>query len=168
MVKPFMLNGPTNNPYPGTVCLPQVPLPAGANVSAGDRATIQVVELAQHGAALYSVSLYPLIYLLFHRKNYPLGKGKEIYGLFQRLTKFLHSASTSSSLSQVTLASPSSTRQTASTRRNSASPKSTQSPPRSPSSMWSPRRRLLPSHSENTAGRAGFRLLLERCGWLCD
>ncbi|KAK4080880.1 hypothetical protein Trihar35433_1985 [Trichoderma harzianum] len=54
MVKPFMLQGPTNNPYPGTVCLPQVPLPAGANVSAGDRATIQVVELAQHGAALYS------------------------------------------------------------------------------------------------------------------
>ncbi|UKZ74449.1 hypothetical protein TrVFT333_002118 [Trichoderma virens FT-333] len=54
MVKPFMLLGPTNNPYPGTVCLPQVPLPAGANVSAGDKATIQVVELAQHGAALYS------------------------------------------------------------------------------------------------------------------
>lgn len=56
MVKPFMLLGPTNNPYPGTVCLPQVPLPAGANVSAGDRATIQVVEQAQHGASLYSVS----------------------------------------------------------------------------------------------------------------
>ncbi|KAL7787000.1 hypothetical protein V8C37DRAFT_287040 [Trichoderma ceciliae] len=54
MVKPFMLLGPTNNPFPGTVCLPQVPLPAGANVSAGDRATIQVVELAQHGASLYS------------------------------------------------------------------------------------------------------------------
>ncbi|EGR49923.1 uncharacterized protein TRIREDRAFT_21982 [Trichoderma reesei QM6a] len=54
MVKPFMLLGPTNNPYPGTVCLPQVPLPAGANVSAGDRATIQVVEQAQHGASLYS------------------------------------------------------------------------------------------------------------------
>ncbi|KAH6607044.1 hypothetical protein Trco_003357 [Trichoderma cornu-damae] len=54
MVKPFMLLGPTNNPFPGTVCLPQVPLPAGANVSAGDKATIQVVELAQHGAALYS------------------------------------------------------------------------------------------------------------------
>ncbi|KAL7948096.1 hypothetical protein V8C42DRAFT_316687 [Trichoderma barbatum] len=54
MVKPFMLMGPTNNPFPGTVCLPQVPLPAGANVSAGDRATIQVVELAQHGASLYS------------------------------------------------------------------------------------------------------------------
>ncbi|KAL7938419.1 hypothetical protein V8C35DRAFT_292045 [Trichoderma chlorosporum] len=54
MVKPFELLGPTNNPFPGTVCLPQVPLPAGANVSAGDMATIQVVEQAQHGAALYS------------------------------------------------------------------------------------------------------------------
>ncbi|GFP52861.1 hypothetical protein ACSS6W_000267 [Trichoderma asperelloides] len=54
MLKPFMLLGPTNNPYPGTVCLPQVPLPVGANVKAGDMATIQVVELAQHGAALYS------------------------------------------------------------------------------------------------------------------
>ncbi|PTB44857.1 hypothetical protein M441DRAFT_42998 [Trichoderma asperellum CBS 433.97] len=54
MLKPFMLLGPSNNPYPGTVCLPQVPLPVGANVKAGDKATIQVVELAQHGAALYS------------------------------------------------------------------------------------------------------------------
>lgn len=59
MVKPFELLGPTNNPYPGTVCLPQVPLPAGANVSAGDKATIQVVEQAQHGASLYSVSCSP-------------------------------------------------------------------------------------------------------------
>ncbi|RCI15851.1 hypothetical protein L249_1702 [Ophiocordyceps polyrhachis-furcata BCC 54312] len=54
MVHPFQLNGPTNNPYPGTVCLPQVPLPANSSVKAGDKATIQVVELAQHGAALYS------------------------------------------------------------------------------------------------------------------
>jgi hypothetical protein len=56
MVPPFQLLGPSKNPYPGTVCLPQVPLPAGANVRAGDNATIQVVELAVHGAALYSVS----------------------------------------------------------------------------------------------------------------
>jgi len=54
MVKSFMLLGPSNNPFPGTVCLPQVPLPDGANVSAGDKATIQVIELAQHGASLYS------------------------------------------------------------------------------------------------------------------
>ncbi|KAL6900084.1 hypothetical protein GGI43DRAFT_56569 [Trichoderma evansii] len=63
MLKPFMLLGPSNNPYPGTVCLPQVPLPVGATVKAGDKATIQVVELAQHGAALYSVSLQPYMTL---------------------------------------------------------------------------------------------------------
>ncbi|KAH8907648.1 hypothetical protein BR93DRAFT_559105 [Coniochaeta sp. PMI_546] len=54
MVPPFQILGPSKNPYPGTVCLPQVPLPAGANVKAGDNATIQLVELAVHGAALYS------------------------------------------------------------------------------------------------------------------
>ncbi|KAL3956860.1 hypothetical protein ACCO45_009706 [Purpureocillium lilacinum] len=36
MVKPFQIIGPTNNPFPGTICLPQV------------------VELAQHGASLFS------------------------------------------------------------------------------------------------------------------
>lgn len=54
MTRPFQLIGPTNNPYPGTVCLPQVPLPANTTVQPGDKATIQLVELAQHGAALYS------------------------------------------------------------------------------------------------------------------
>ncbi|KAK4235346.1 hypothetical protein C8A03DRAFT_17896 [Achaetomium macrosporum] len=54
MVPPFQIIGPTKQPYPGTVCLPQVPLPAGANVKPGDNATIQLVELAVHGAALYS------------------------------------------------------------------------------------------------------------------
>ncbi|KAK4144946.1 uncharacterized protein C8A04DRAFT_10975 [Dichotomopilus funicola] len=57
MVPPFQIIGPTKNPYPGTVCLPQVALPADAgdfNIKAGDNATIQVVETALHGAALYS------------------------------------------------------------------------------------------------------------------
>ncbi|PHH88990.1 hypothetical protein CDD83_6796 [Cordyceps sp. RAO-2017] len=54
MVHPFQLIGPTNNPFPGTVCLPQVALPPNSTVRAGDKATIQIVELAQHGAALYS------------------------------------------------------------------------------------------------------------------
>lgn len=54
MVHPFQIIGPTNNPYPGTVCLPQVPMPANVSVQPGDEATIQLVELAQHGAALYS------------------------------------------------------------------------------------------------------------------
>ena len=54
MVPPFQLLGPSKNPYPGTVCLPQVPLPAGMTVKAGDLATIQIVEIAAHGAALFS------------------------------------------------------------------------------------------------------------------
>lgn len=63
MVSPFQILGPSKNPYPGTVCLPQVPLPALANVKAGDNATIQIVELAVHGASLFSVGLYhPLVY----------------------------------------------------------------------------------------------------------
>ena len=59
VVSPFQITGPTNNPYPGTVCLPQVPLPANISVKAGDNATIQVVETAKHGAALYNVCRTP-------------------------------------------------------------------------------------------------------------
>ena len=48
--------GPTNDPYPGPgVCFPQVPTPANYQPKIGDNATIQVIMLAQHGAALYSV-----------------------------------------------------------------------------------------------------------------
>ncbi|KAB8233107.1 hypothetical protein ETB97_009078 [Aspergillus alliaceus] len=54
MIPPFQINGPSNDPYPGTVCLPQVPLPASISVSPGDHATIQVIETAKHGAALYN------------------------------------------------------------------------------------------------------------------
>ncbi|KAL3473942.1 hypothetical protein BJX99DRAFT_272011 [Aspergillus californicus] len=54
MIKPFEIVGPDNDPYPGTICLPQVPLPSGIEVNVGDNATIQVVETAQHGAALYN------------------------------------------------------------------------------------------------------------------
>ncbi|KAI0844287.1 hypothetical protein F5Y00DRAFT_256161 [Daldinia vernicosa] len=56
MIAPFQLLGPSKGPYPGTVCLPQVPLPANMSFNAGDNATIQVVEIAQHGAALFSCS----------------------------------------------------------------------------------------------------------------
>jgi hypothetical protein len=56
IVPPFQILGPSKNPYPGTMCLPQVPLPANTVVKAGDNATIQVVELAVHGASLFSVS----------------------------------------------------------------------------------------------------------------
>jgi hypothetical protein len=55
MMAPFQLLGPSNGPYPGTVCLPQVPLPTNWTMNPGDNATIQIVEIAAHGAALFSV-----------------------------------------------------------------------------------------------------------------
>jgi len=54
MVPVFQIVGPSRDPYPGTFCLPQVPLPANASVKIGDNATIQIVETAVHGAALYN------------------------------------------------------------------------------------------------------------------
>ncbi|KAG4430318.1 hypothetical protein IFR05_014208 [Cadophora sp. M221] len=54
MVPVFQIVGPSKNPYPGTFCLPQVPLPVNASVKIGDNATIQVVETAIHGASLFS------------------------------------------------------------------------------------------------------------------
>lgn len=63
MVPPFQIIGPGKNPYPGTFCLPQVSVPTGFEFKEGDNATIQLVELAIHGAALYSVCFYFLIFL---------------------------------------------------------------------------------------------------------
>lgn len=54
MMPVFQIIGPTNEPYPGTFCIPQVPLPAGVSVNVGDHATIQVIEASQSGAALYN------------------------------------------------------------------------------------------------------------------
>jgi hypothetical protein len=54
MVPAFQIIGPTAEPYPGSFCLPQVPLPVNASVQIGDNATIQVIETAVHGAALYN------------------------------------------------------------------------------------------------------------------
>ncbi|MCJ1376760.1 hypothetical protein MMC20_008005 [Loxospora ochrophaea] len=54
MVSVFEITGPSKEPYPGGFCLPQVPLPANFTANIGDNATIQVVETAVHGAALYS------------------------------------------------------------------------------------------------------------------
>ena len=56
MIPVFQIVGPSKDPYGGQFCLPQVPLPAGYTPNVGDNATIQVVETAIHGAALYSVS----------------------------------------------------------------------------------------------------------------
>lgn len=55
MVPPFQIIGPSRERYNGAFCLPQVPLPAHAPAfKVGDNATIQVVETAIHGAALYN------------------------------------------------------------------------------------------------------------------
>jgi len=67
MVPVFQIVGPSKNPYPGTFCLPQVPLPANITVNVGDNATIQVVETAIHGASLFNVSSCP--------KQFGLGVG---------------------------------------------------------------------------------------------
>jgi hypothetical protein len=56
MAPAFSISGPSNNEYNGTFCMPQVPLPSNYDPKVGDNATIQVIELAQHGAALYNVS----------------------------------------------------------------------------------------------------------------
>ncbi|KZL77712.1 GPI anchored protein [Colletotrichum tofieldiae] len=54
MVPRFLLTGPTNEEYEGTFCLPKVPIPKGVTLKEGDMASIQVVQAAQHGAALFS------------------------------------------------------------------------------------------------------------------
>ena len=59
MVPVFQMAGPSKDQFEGSFCLPQVPLPANFTANVGDNATIQVVETAQHGAALYSVSVGP-------------------------------------------------------------------------------------------------------------
>lgn len=52
----FAIVGPSNELYPGSICIPQVPLPKNYTAVVGQNATIQIIEAAQHGAALYNVS----------------------------------------------------------------------------------------------------------------
>ncbi|CAK4031018.1 Hypothetical predicted protein [Lecanosticta acicola] len=54
VVSPFQVTGPNNSEYGGQFCLPQVRMPANLSLAVGDNITIQVIETAQHGAALYS------------------------------------------------------------------------------------------------------------------
>ena len=54
MLNGVQIVGPSKEPYPGTFCFPQVPLPANASVKVGDHATIQLIETAIHGASLYN------------------------------------------------------------------------------------------------------------------
>ncbi|EMC93768.1 hypothetical protein BAUCODRAFT_36220 [Baudoinia panamericana UAMH 10762] len=54
VVPPFEVTGPSNQQYPGQFCLPQIGMPANVSLQPGMNITLQVVEAAQHGAALYS------------------------------------------------------------------------------------------------------------------
>lgn len=55
VVPPFQLVGPNNLEYSGQFCLPQIGMPKDLDLQVGTNITIQVIELAQHGAALYNV-----------------------------------------------------------------------------------------------------------------
>ena len=56
----FQITGPSRDAYPGSFCLRQVPLPVNATewagLKPGDNVTIQVIQVALHGASLYNVS----------------------------------------------------------------------------------------------------------------
>ncbi|KAI9832980.1 MAG: hypothetical protein M1826_000759 [Phylliscum demangeonii] len=55
MLPVFQITGPSRDLYPGSFCLPQVPMPANAPpVAIGGNATIQVIEAAVHGAGLFN------------------------------------------------------------------------------------------------------------------
>ncbi|RMX98362.1 hypothetical protein D0868_10130 [Hortaea werneckii] len=54
IVPPFQITGPNNSEYGGQFCLPQTGMPANLSLEPGQNITIQVIETAQHGAALYS------------------------------------------------------------------------------------------------------------------
>lgn len=99
----FQILGPSNQQYDGSWCLPQVPLPANFTAKVGDNATIQIIETAQHGAALYNVSIQPLL------------------GEISILGADLETSSASTSFSQTLKKSRRSTRQIVPTAQTSAS-----------------------------------------------
>lgn len=62
VVPPIQVSSSSSDKWLGTVCIPQVPMPAGANPQIGQNATIQVIQVAPWGEAFYSVSFYPFGY----------------------------------------------------------------------------------------------------------
>lgn len=74
MLPVFQMTGPSRDPYPGTFCLTQVPLPVNSSLKAGDNATIQVIQVALHGAALYNVGFLHSR-ALFWRLGFSTDKG---------------------------------------------------------------------------------------------
>jgi len=64
MVGVFQITGPSRDAYPGSFCLQQVPLPVNATelgLRPGDNATIQVIQVALHGASLYNCADITLV-----------------------------------------------------------------------------------------------------------
>ncbi|KAL0636502.1 hypothetical protein Q9L58_004552 [Maublancomyces gigas] len=61
MLPVFQMTGPSKDPYPGSFCLTDVPLPVNASLKAGDNATIQVIQVALHGASLYNCADITLV-----------------------------------------------------------------------------------------------------------
>jgi len=59
IVSVFQITGPSRDPFPGSFCLPDLPLPKNASVQVGDNATLQVIQVALHGASLYNVRFLP-------------------------------------------------------------------------------------------------------------
>lgn len=57
----FQITGPSRDPFPGQFCFRDLPLPKNASVKVGDNATIQVIQVALHGASLYNVSSPPSV-----------------------------------------------------------------------------------------------------------
>lgn len=55
MVPVFQLTGPSKDPYEGHFCFDNLPLPKNFTAVAGQNATIQVIQVALHGASLYNV-----------------------------------------------------------------------------------------------------------------
>jgi hypothetical protein len=58
IVGPLELKGPTDEQYAGQVCIPRLGLPKGVTPRSGDLASLQIVQVVKHGAALYSVSVF--------------------------------------------------------------------------------------------------------------
>lgn len=61
----FQITGPSRDAYPGSFCLRQVPLPVNATewagLKPGDNVTIQVIQVALHGASLYNCADVTLV-----------------------------------------------------------------------------------------------------------
>lgn len=113
----FQITGPSNQQYDGTFCLPQVPLPANYTPQVGDNATIQIIEVAQHGASLYNVRSLP-----HHQAT-------------SRSNQLTCNDSAQTSPSQSPRTCPKSTAQTASTARNRAKKSASRSSTRPPARL---------------------------------